>query len=46
MRITVLLLLFSGKPIIVQGPFVMNTDAEVIEASADLNSGKFGKVAH
>jgi len=50
MRIAALLLLLSGKtinePIVVHGPFVMNTEAEVVEAIADLNSGKFGEIAH
>jgi redox-sensitive bicupin YhaK (pirin superfamily) len=50
MRIAALLLLLSRKPInepiVVHGPFVMNTEAEVVEAIADLNSGKFGEIAH
>jgi hypothetical protein len=48
MRIAALLLLLSGKPInepiVVHGPFVMNTEAEGVEAIADLNSGKFGEI--
>jgi hypothetical protein len=50
MRIAALLLLLSGKPInepsVVRGPFVMNTEAEVVEAIANFNSGKFGEIAH
>ena len=53
MRIAALLLP-SGKPInepinepiVEHGPFVMNAEAEVVEANADLNSGKFGEIAH
>jgi quercetin 2,3-dioxygenase len=31
-----------GEPIVQYGPFVMNTEREIVEAFADFNSGKFG----
>lgn len=43
-------LLLSGKPlnepIVGQGPFVMNTQQEIMQAMRDFSSGKFGRIAH
>lgn len=40
-------LIIAGKPlrepVVAQGPFVMNTEAEIKEAYADLRAGKFGE---
>jgi redox-sensitive bicupin YhaK (pirin superfamily) len=42
------LVLFSGRPIgeqvVARGPFVMNTEREIIEAFADFRSGGFGPI--
>ena len=31
-----------NEPIVAQGPFVMNTQTEIMQAYADLNRGRFG----
>lgn len=35
-----------NEPIVGHGPFVMNTEAEIIEAINDFNSGHFGQINH
>ena len=44
------ILVFGGEhynePIIAQGPFVMNTEAEITEAYDDFYTGKYGVVTH
>jgi redox-sensitive bicupin YhaK (pirin superfamily) len=34
------------EPIVGHGPFVMNTEAEIREAIADFNTGRFGEMRH
>jgi redox-sensitive bicupin YhaK (pirin superfamily) len=40
--------LFSGRPIgervVARGPFVMNTDAEIVQAFGDYRTGRFGPI--
>lgn len=43
-----IVLILSGEPlqepIVSHGPFVMNTEEEIIEAITDFNNGKFGRI--
>ena len=43
-------LLLSGEPIdepiVGHGPFVMNSQQEIIQAMNDFNSGRFGQITH
>ncbi len=45
-----IVLLLSGEPIdepiVGHGPFVMNTQEEIIQTINDFNSGRFGEIAH
>ena len=42
------MLVLSGEPIdeplVMRGPFAMNTQAEILQAVADFNSGRFGQI--
>jgi redox-sensitive bicupin YhaK (pirin superfamily) len=44
------IILFGGEkytePIIAEGPFVMNTQQEIVEAYNDFHSGKYGKIIY
>jgi len=33
------------EPVVGHGPFVMNSEAEIREAIADFNAGRFGRMA-
>jgi quercetin 2,3-dioxygenase len=43
-------LLLSGEPIdepiVGQGPFVMNSQEEIVQAITDFNSGRFAQIPH
>ena len=44
------MLLLNGQPldepVVGHGPFVMNSQAEIIQAIKDFNSGRFGQIGH
>ncbi len=35
-----------SEPIVAQGPFVMNTQTEIMQAYRDYKAGKYGEVDH
>jgi Pirin C-terminal cupin domain len=35
----------DGQPVVMGGPFVMNSKAEIAQAFRDFHSGKFGDIA-
>jgi len=42
------IILFGGEkyaePIVAQGPFVMNSEAEIVQAYRDFHAGKYGRI--
>ena len=44
------IILFGGEkyaePIVAQGPFVMNTGQEIVQAYKDFHAGKYGKITY